>query len=78
MPTIYDIPLRLSPSEMDAFHILLLNLLEADLSQFSGNDGLLPTPTAIHAKTAVQKAIEAISEFGVRNERGIYRANSPT
>ena len=64
MPTIYDIPLRLSPSEMDAFHILLLNLLEADLSQFSGNDGLLPTPTAIHAKTAVQKAIEAISEFG--------------
>ena len=57
---IYDIPLRLSASQMDAFQILLLNLLECDLSGFTDGNDLL----AMHAKIAAEKAINAMSIYG--------------
>ena len=57
---IYDIPLRLSEPQMDAFQTLLLNLLESDLSDFTHGNELL----AMHAKKAAQNTVEAISVFG--------------
>lgn len=60
MSTIYDIPLRLSEPQMDAFEILLLNLLESDLSDFTDGNDLL----AMHAKKAVEEAINAMSIYG--------------
>lgn len=57
---IYDIPLRLSDFEMEAFQVLLLNLIEADLSDFTNGNELL----AMHARKASQQTINAISVFG--------------
>ena len=57
---IYDIPLHLSAQQMDAFSILLLNLLEADISDFTNGNDLL----AMHAKKASMETINAMSVFG--------------
>jgi hypothetical protein len=57
---IYDLSLRLSASEMDAFSILLSNLHKDDLSEFTEGNTLL----AMHVKKAIVKALEAIYELG--------------
>lgn len=56
MSKIYEVPLRLSEPQMDAFQILLLNLLETDLSDFTNGNDLL----AMHAKKAAQETLNAI------------------
>lgn len=57
---IYDFVVRLSATEMDEFSILLFNLHKADLSEFTDSNTLL----SFHAKKAIVKVLEAISELG--------------
>nr|BAR33273.1 hypothetical protein [uncultured Mediterranean phage uvMED] len=56
----YDLSLRLNKAQMEAFEILLFNLLEDDLSQFTRGNKL----SAMHALKAIENTINAISEFG--------------